>query len=533
MIPPRISGGDALVRALVAHGTELVFGIPGTHNLGVYRALAEQGVKHVTSRHEQGAGFAADGYARVTGKPGICLTTSGPAVLNAMTAVTQSYSDSVPVLLISPGMPLHHPGRGNGTLHEVRHQSAALEAAIGYSIRVHSVAEIPLAVAQAFAHMTSGRPRPAHLEIPLDLIDTVDRVSDVPPVLVAHPPADAVTVAAAVRRLNSAERPGFIVGGGAKGAAEELTTLAERLGAPVVSTANGKGTFSERHPLSIGAGLHLKAVADFVAECDVVVATGTELASTDLWHGPLKFAGDLIRIDVDPAQMITNALPDYRLVGDAQATVAALNQRLGNGKPGEEAAQRAERWQRLFRKHARAQGAAWLPLVETVQDVLAPGAIIAGDSAMACYYGTLSNLLLERPASFLYPTGFGSLGYGLPAAIGAKLGSPDRQVVALHGDGGVMFTLPELTTAAQERLALPVIVCDNGGYGEIRREMVERGDPVHGVNLPGVDFAKVAKALNCHGVTVSTQDKLATALRKAFTADRPTVIHVVGDLAGS
>ncbi|MFJ5985400.1 5-guanidino-2-oxopentanoate decarboxylase [Lentzea sp. NPDC092896] len=531
MTPPRLTGGDALVRALLAHGTELVFGIPGTHNLGIYRALAEHGVRHVTPRHEQGAGFAADGYARVTGKPGICLTTSGPAVLNAMTAVTQSYSDSVPVLLISPGMPLRHPGRGNGTLHEVRHQSVAMEAVIGYSNRVQSVAEIPLAVAQAFAHMTSGRPRPVHLEIPLDLIDAVDHVSEVAPVLVAHPPADAVTIAAAAGRLATATRPGMIIGGGAKGAAEPITTLAERLGAPVVATANGKGTFSERHPLSIGAGLHHKAVAEFVADCDAVLAIGTELASTDLWNGPLKFPGDLIRIDVDPAQMITNALPDHRLVGDADATVTTLNQRLGKGNP--EAAQRAERWRKLFTEHARTQGAPWLPLVEALEEVLAPGAIIAGDSAMACYYGALSNLPLEGPASFLYPTGFGTLGYGLPAAIGAKMGAPDRQVVALHGDGGIMFTLPELATAAQERLPLPVIVADNGGYGEIRREMVGRGEPVHGVTLPGVDFVKVAKGLNCHGVTVDDEDRFATALRKALAADRPTVIHVVGDLAGA
>ncbi|WP_439659349.1 5-guanidino-2-oxopentanoate decarboxylase [Lentzea sp. HUAS TT2] len=533
MTPPRLSGGDALVRALVAHGTDLVFGIPGTHNLGIYRALAEHDVRHVTPRHEQGAGFAADGYARVTGKPGVCLTTSGPAVLNAMTAVTQSYSDSVPVLLISPGMPLRHPGRGNGTLHEVRHQSVALEAVIGYSNRVQSVAEIPLAVAQAFAHMTSGRPRPAHLEIPLDLIDTVDEVTEVAPVLVAHPPADSATIAAAARRLTSAAEPGIIVGGGAKGAAEQITALAERLGAPVVATANGKGTFSERHPLSIGAGLHHKAVADFVASCDVVLAIGTELASTDLWNGPLRFPGDLIRIDVDPAQMITNALPDYRLVGDADATVTALNQRLGKGNPGQDAQTRAQRWQKLFTEHARAQGAPWLPLVAALEEVLAPGAIIAGDSAMACYYGTLSNLPLEGPASFLYPTGFGTLGYGLPAAIGAKMGAPDRQVVALHGDGGVMFTLPELATAAQERLPLPVVIADNGGYGEIRREMVDRSEPVHGVNLPGVDFVKVAKGLNCHGVAVDDEDRFATALRKAFHADRPTVIHVVGDLAGA
>ncbi|WP_394620582.1 thiamine pyrophosphate-binding protein [Lentzea sp. JNUCC 0626] len=530
--PPRLSGADALVRALVAHGTELVFGIPGTHNLGIYRALADHDVKHVTPRHEQGAGFAADGYARVTGKPGVCLTTSGPAVLNAMTAVTQSYSDSVPVLLISPGMPLRHPGRGNGTLHEVRHQSVALEAVIGYSNRVQSVAEIPLAVAQAFAHMTSGRPRPAHLEIPLDLIDALDGVVEVPPLVLAHPPADAVTIAAAAKRLNAAVAPGMIIGGGAKAAAEQITLLAERLGAPVVTTANGKGIVSEHHPLSIGAGLHHEAVADFVAECDAVLAIGTELASTDLWNGPLTFPGDLIRVDVDPAQMITNALPDYPLVGDAEATVAELNQRLGNPAATVDTA-RADRWRQLFTAQARTQGTPWLPLVGSLADALAPGAIIAGDSAMACYYGALSNLRLDRPASFLYPTGFGTLGYGLPAAIGAKMAAPERQVVALHGDGGIMFTLAELATAAQERLPLPVIVADNGGYGEIRREMVDRSEPVHGVNLPGVDFVKVAHGLNCHGVTVDDEDRLTTALRKSFTADRPTVIHVTGDLAGA
>ncbi|GLZ28407.1 hypothetical protein Lesp02_05970 [Lentzea sp. NBRC 105346] len=528
----RSSGGDALVRALSAHGVDVVFGIPGTHNLGIYKALAEHELRHVTPRHEQGAGFAADGYARVTGKPGVCLTTTGPAVLNAMTAVTQAYSDSVPILLISPGMPLKHPGRGNGTLHEVRDQRAALEAVIGYTNRVHSVAEIPLAVAQAFAAMNSGRPRPAHLEIPLDLIDAQDKVQHIEPLLVGHPAADGATIAAAAGRLNAAQRPGFIVGGGARGAAEEILALANRLGAPVVSTANGKGTFPERHDLSIGAGLHHRAVADFVAECDVVLAIGTELASTDLWNGPLRFPGDLIRIDVDPAQMITNAAPDHRLVGDAQATVEALNQRLGFGKPSIEAVRRADRWRKLHRKHARAQGAAWLPLIETMENTLGPNAIISGDSAMVCYYGALSNLPLDAPASFLYPAGLGTLGYGLPAAIGAKLGAPDRQVVALHGDGGLMFTLPELATAAQLRLPLPVVVADNGGYGEIRREMVDRSEPVHAVDLPQVDFARVAKAMDCHGVTVDDETKFALALKKALAADRPTVIHVVGDLAG-
>src|ERR671923_54337 len=166
-----VTGGKALSQALAAHGVDTVWGIPGTHNLEIYAHLPGARIRHVSPRHEQGAAFAADGYARVTGRPGVCITTSGPAALNAATALGQAYSDSVPVLAVSAGMPLRHPGRGNGELHETKDQHAALDAIVAYSHRVTSVPEIPVAVAQAFAAMTSGRPRPVHLEIPLDVLE--------------------------------------------------------------------------------------------------------------------------------------------------------------------------------------------------------------------------------------------------------------------------------------------------------------------------------------------------------------------------
>ncbi len=247
--------------------------------------------------------------------------TTGPALLNAAAAVGQAYSDSVPVLVVSPGMPLRHPATGNGLLHETRDQGAALAAVAAASLRPTSVAEIPTAVAQAFALMTSGRPRPVHLEVPLDVLDESDEVTVVDPVVRPAVAAGAPSVAAAAERLAGALRPVLLVGGGARGAAEQVRALAERLGAPVVTTTNGKGVLPEDHPLALGAGVHLPTVRDLVDEADVVLAVGTELAPSDLWYGALPLAGKLLRIDVDPVGLVTNAAPALTLLGDAAATL--------------------------------------------------------------------------------------------------------------------------------------------------------------------------------------------------------------------
>ncbi|MDO5712506.1 MAG: thiamine pyrophosphate-binding protein, partial [Micrococcales bacterium] len=286
-VPVRMTGGQAVVAALAAQGVEVVFGIPGTHNLEIYRHLGDVGLRHVGSRHEQGAGYAADGYARTTGLPGVAIVTSGPALLNAAAAVGQAYSDSVPILVISPGLPLRHPGLGNGILHEAKDQGAAMAAIAAASIRVTTVAEIPVALAQAFAIMTSGRPRPVHLEVPINVLAESGDVVIASTVRRELAAASATETAAAAARLGGAAAPVLLIGGGARAASVEVRALAERLGAPVVTTANGKGILPEDHPLALGAGIHLAAVADLVAGADVVVAIGTELAPSDLWNGPL------------------------------------------------------------------------------------------------------------------------------------------------------------------------------------------------------------------------------------------------------
>jgi thiamine pyrophosphate-dependent acetolactate synthase large subunit-like protein len=522
-----VTGGQALVAALVAHGVDTVFGIPGTHNLEIYRHLATSGIRHVGPRHEQGAGYAADGYARISGKPGVAVVTSGPALLNTAAAVGQAWSDSVPVLVVSPGLPLRHPGLGNGLLHETRDQGAAMAAVAAASIRVTSVAEIPVAVAQAFALMTGGRPRPVHLEIPLDVLLESGEVA--PALLPSRRPAvpDGAALESAAGRLSDAVRPVLVVGGGARGAAAQVRRMAERLGAPTVTTANGKGVLPEDHPLALGAGVHLPAVRDLVAEADVVLAVGTELAPSDLWWGPLPLDGRLVRIDVDPVGSLVNATPDVALVGDAAATLDALLDALPEtGAPGPEAAERAASWRARKAEDSRAEGAEWLPIVQQLGEALPRDAIVAGDSAMVCYYGALANLATSRPGSFLYPTGFGTLGYGLPAAIGAKVADPQAPVVALLGDGGVMFTLAELATAADLAVPLPIVVVDNSGYGEIRNEMIDRDDPVHAVTFRSPDFAAIGRAVGCHGVTLDGPAGLAEAVRSALAADRPTVLHL-------
>ncbi|MET3920219.1 5-guanidino-2-oxopentanoate decarboxylase [Arthrobacter sp. UYEF20] len=519
-----MTGGEALVAGLAEHGVDTIFGIPGTHNLSAYAALAKYGITHISPRHEQGAAYAADGFARTTGRPGIVLTTTGPAILNAAAAAAQAYSDSVPVLFISPGLPLRHPGRGNGMLHEVKDQSAAMASLVAYSHRVTSVEEIPLAVAQAFAAMSTGRPRPVHLEIPLDLLDESAEVVLVKPVSagVLNPPADAVAAAGAA--LSAAERPLLIIGGGASRASAQVKAIAEALGAPVLATANGKGTLPEDHALSIGAGLQHRAVLDAIDDSDCVLAIGTELAPSDWWNGVPEFTGKLIRIDVDATSVNTNAVPALGLVGDSAAVLEALLAGLDGTK--NDGSGRAASWRERFQADAQAEGGPWLEIVAGIAEALPWDAIVAADSSMACYYGALSNLPLYRPNAFLYPSGAGTLGYGLPAGIGAKVANPDVPVLVLQGDGGIMFTVAELAMAAELRLALPIVVVDNGGYGEIRNEMADRNEPVHAVALGRPDFVALARSLGCEAAHLESAADLPRAIKAALDGDRPTVLHL-------
>jgi thiamine pyrophosphate-dependent acetolactate synthase large subunit-like protein len=521
------SGGEVVVRSLERHGVEVIWGIPGTHNLEIYAHLDSGGIRHVLPRHEQGAAFAADGYARATGRPGVCLTTSGPAVLNAATALAQAWSDSVAVLLVSAGLPLRHPGRGNGYLHETKDLHGALQSIVAYSHRVTSVAEIPTAIAQAFATMTGGRPRPVHVEIPLDVLADTAEAPIVEPIVPPLTEPSPRALEAAGRRLAAASRPAILAGGGARGATPELRRLAELLGAPVVTTFNGKGVLDSAHPLAMGTGLHRSVVGELMSDSDTVVVVGSELAPADLWDGPLDLDGRVIRVDIDPDQAVANAAPLTAVVGDAALVLEGLAERYPAAGPDPERLARTARWRERFATDALADSQRWAWLLDPVAEALGPEGILVGDSATVCYYGAAVRVPATRPGCFLYPTGFGTLGYGLPAGIGAKLGRPSVPVIVLIGDGGIMFTLAELASAAALRIALPILVVDNGGYGEIRAEMTARGDAPVGVQIDSPDFAAVGQALGCVGRRVESSDQVRAALAEALETDRPTVIHVL------
>ena len=525
-----VTGGEVLVAALAAHGVDVVFGIPGTHNLSLFDAMPRHGIRVVATTHEQGAGYAADGYARTTRRPGVAVVTSGPAVYNAATAMAQAYSDSSPVLLVSPTMPRSLPSgtAGSGFLHEAKDQHGVMDRVVEVSLIATTHQEIVDVVDQAFLRMRGGRPRPVHVEVPLDLPEERgDAVVQMTEILPWSPPyAGAVTRAA--EALLAADRVVVVAGGGASLASEHVGALAELLGAAVVTTINGTGVMASDHPLGLGSRLGLRPGHDAVEAADVLVVVGSELAQSDTFLGPLAPRGTVVRIDVDGRMADANVEADVMIVGHAIEGLSALRTELA--ARGLTVPRAVPAWVTELRAAAQAaareSGALWLPWLDALQEVLDDDVVLATDNAMCVYYGAIPNLVVRRASSLHFPTGFGTLGFTVPVAIGAAVGAPDRQVVGISGDGGLLFTVTELATAAAERLPIAIVVFDNGGYGEIRNEMVDRGDTPVAVAAPPRDLVLLAEALGCTGVAVETPAALAAEVRAARTRTAPTVIVV-------
>src|SRR5260221_728437 len=325
--------GQYLIGALEALGVDHVFGIPGVHNLELYRALPRSRIRHVTGRHEQGLGFMADGYARASGRPGVCFTITGPGLTNIATAMGQAHQDSIPMLVISSQNRRGESEGGRGFLHELPGQLAIAREVAGRAQRISEPAELPEALAQAFNLFETGRPRPAYIEIARDLL--ASRVKGLPlpegsgrergrPVPGARPAAAPASVAAALAALNEARRAVLLAGGGAIGAAAEVRRMAERLDAPVVMTVNGRGILPPGHPLAVPYSPSLAPVRSLIAAADVVLAIGTEIGPTDYdMYGLRAFPppARLLRIDIDAAQMQRNAVTAIGLPRDARATL--------------------------------------------------------------------------------------------------------------------------------------------------------------------------------------------------------------------
>jgi acetolactate synthase I/II/III large subunit len=524
--------GELLVRLLEDLGVQVVFGIPGVHTVELYRGLPATKIRHITPRHEQGAGFMADGYARVSGRPGVCFIITGPGMTNILTAMGQAYADSIPMLVISSVNKTEQLAMGGGRLHELPSQHNLVAGVSAFSHTLMRPDELPAILSRAFAIFRSARPRPVHIEIPIDVItaaaDHVDRKLGAIPSRPAPCP-DAIARAAAV--LKSAQRPLLLLGGGTSDAGDAALALAETLDAPTACTVNAKGVLPKGHPLSLGSNQSLPPVRELLLDSDVVLAIGTELGETDydvVFDGNFRMAGTLIRIDIDPEQLNRNFPADVAILSDAGMAMRALCSSLGKStkyfpdSPGTRRAAQA-------RARLEAQWpAAWADqrrVLEILQDIL-PDVIVAGDSTQPVYSG---NHLFEanHPRSwFNSATGYGTLGYGLPAAIGAKLAAPHRPVVALVGDGGFQFTLPELASAVEAGTAVIILLWNNHGYGEIKRYMLNRGIAAIGVDIYTPDFLAVARGFGCRAERASSFAQLRQLLQAGAESSRPVVIEL-------
>lgn len=516
-------GGHAAVALLETYGVDTVFGIPGVHTLDLYRGLAELGMRHVGVRHEQGAGFMADGYARASGRPGVCCLITGPGLMNAATPIGQAYSDSVPMLVLASVNASGDLGKGRGRLHEISDQRAAIAPLAGLARTVRAAEELPGAIADAFALFETQRPRPAVLEFTLDMLAAPAEVSGARRERKARPVAGAEDIARAAALVDAARFPVVLAGGGTVDAADELKAFVEKSGALCVTTTAGKGVLPDSHPQTLSGTLALSPTQKVLGDADLVIALGTEMAETDSWCDRLPINGKLIRVDLDAHTLTRDYPPTIGLLADAKPVLAALTAAIKPGRQPDLARAKAVReanagdLDQQQQKHVK--------VLMAVRAGLAPDAIVVSDMTQIAYTANVT-FPLERPRCWFHPNGFGTLGYAMPAAIGAKLACPAREVIAIAGDGGFLFTVQDLATAVELGLALPILVWNNDAFGQIALGMNERDIPELGVKPKNPDFQALAKSFHARAEKPGSLAELTDAIRRAFKADGPTLIEV-------
>lgn len=520
--------GVALVEMLEHLGTEFVFGIPGVHTIELYRGLAASSIRHITPRHEQGAGFMADGYARASGKPGVCLLITGPGLTNAITAMAQAMQDSIPMLVITGVNPASSSGQGRGLLHELPDQHALIRAMTPHSHSLRDAADLPGVLQTAYNLFQSARPGPVHIEIPTDLMSAPmpDYAMPAPSALPAHPAQTAM--AGAAELIRAARSPLILAGGGCRGAGAAVLQFAQQVDAPVISTANARAELGE-HALHVAVSASMPKIRDFIAQADLVIGLGTEMGPTDydvFMDGGFPAMQRFIRVDIDAARFAQEPASDVALHGDIARTLASLARLL----PANADRSGAIRSQTMLRAATPEPGtamAADIAILSAVTSAL-PGCVIVGDSTQVVYSG---NFLLPADGLpggwFNAATGYGTLGYAPPAAIGAALARPDAPVVCLVGDGGLQFSIAELAAAVDAGTKVIFLVWNNSGYREIETYMVNADITPIGVDPSCPDLMQIAGAYNMPGHRVTDLAALQAALENAAQVHGPSLIECV------
>lgn len=521
---PTMTGGQALARSLYLEGVRVIFGLPGVQ---LYHALdglqGEPGIRFITTRHEQATTYMADGYTRAGGGTGTAMMVPGPGLQNASAGIGTAFAASSPILVVSGQIERDLIGVDRGILHEVNDQLDTIRPVTKWAKRILDPAEIPDAVHEAFFHLKTGRPRPVEIEIPPETLAEMADVELREPEEYPRPAADANALQTAAQILAESANPLIWAGGGviSSGAEAALQRVAEHLQAPVITSPEGKGAISDRHPLALGAHrLRNDPVAREEPNFDVILAVGTRMANP-AWLGGQR----IVQIDIDPEELGRNYDNTFGIQGDARLALDDLYDCLVRSGPSRE--NRDEEYEALRRRRTETsiRVEPQESLTATIRDVMPDDGILISGMTQIGYY-CRAFYPVYQPKTFLTSSYAGNLGYAFPVALGAKVAQPDKAVVAVSGDGGFLFNSQELATAVQYGINVVVVVFNDNAYGNVLRDQVNRFEGrVYGAALHNPDFVKLAEAYGARGVRVDP-DMLGPALREALNIDAPTLIEV-------
>jgi acetolactate synthase I/II/III large subunit len=521
-----MTGGEALAGQLVREGVRHIFGVPGVQLDYAMDGLARVAdrITYINTRHEQTAAYMADGYARTTGDAGVCMVVPGPGLLNALAGVATAYACNSRVLCIVGQIPSSAIGRGLGMLHEIPDQSGVLASLTKWSFRASRPAEIAPALREAIAQLRKGRPRPVGLEVPPDVLQATDEITLVDvPAGVATTDFDPALVRAAAALMMSAERPALYAGGGvpAADASGPLQALAEHLQAPVVMSTNGRGALDDRHPLAL-TSLAGRAV---LANADLVLAVGTRFVNVQEQQS-IAPGARLVLLNAEPADLGPPRTPDVALLGDAAAGLRLLLEEVDSARS------RTSCWAdvqvlRSWAEDLLIQIEPQYGWVRALRDALPEDGIFVNEFTQVGYLATVAFSVYE-PRTYVGPGYQGTLGYGFPTALGAKVAHPQRAVLSITGDGGFGWGLAELSTARKHHIGLVTVVFNDNAYGNVRRAQVEQFDGrVLGSELLNPDFVKLAESFGVRGARATSPGELQGLLREALSgASEPVLIDV-------
>jgi thiamine pyrophosphate-dependent acetolactate synthase large subunit-like protein len=537
-----LTGARAAVEALEAAEVEVAFGLPGVHNLALWRELNASPVRLVGVRHEQTAAYAADGYARASGRLGVAITTTGPGAANTLAAVGEAWASRQPVLVIATDIPTkaRRPGVWRGTLHEATDQAAMFVPVVKDAVRVHRAADIGPAVADAARTALAAPSRPVYVEIPTDLLAAETdagphgEAEHVQPGRRAEPLRDLPEerLSRAVELLERSRRPLVWAGGGAlqAGAGGAVAGLAERLVAPVVLTYSARGLLPPGHPCLVDAPPHIPEVGALWDEADVVVGVGSDFDGmmTQGWKMPQP--PHLVAINVDAADASKNYLPDVVLEADAGDAAAELTERLAERGGLDSLSRRLRELSKGVRDELADGDPEASAFLSAVESALPPETVVVCDMCIPGYWlGGFHRTPAPRKLS--YPLGWGTLGCAFPQALGSALAGAGP-AVSISGDGGFLYACGELATARQEQIPLTAVIVDDGGYGMLRFDQDRRGDPREGVDLETPDFVALAASFGIRADAVDgLGEHFAVALKSHVARNEPTVLVARARLA--